>query len=133
MIMLFIMFYSKNVSQSDVAINQLCSVACDLVALKAGEGGSAKVSGSQAWLGSLCRCSGCRWEVAASLSSDQPDDEFPASEQSLAGLTDDDFLHLLALFPILHRGLVHPGHHHLEVGEGGLGGGFRNWVDGCMF
>lgn len=56
-------------------------------------------------------------EDDASLSSDQPDDEFPASEQSLASLTDDDILHLLAVFPILHWGPVHPGHHHLEVGE----------------
>lgn len=45
----------------------------------------------------------------------QPDGEFPASEQGLAGLTDDDFLHLLALSPILRRRPVHPGHHHLEI------------------
>lgn len=62
--------------------------------------------------------SGHTWRVAVTLSSDQPHDEFPASEQSLAGLTDDDFLHLLALFPILHRGPVYSGHHHLEVGHG---------------
>ena len=55
-------------------------------------------------------------------SSDQPDDEFPASEQSVAGLADDDFLHLSAFLPILHWGPVHPGHHHLEVGDGSLGG-----------
>lgn len=70
---------------------------------------------TSAWLGSI-------WPASlvtddASLSSDQPDDEFPASEQSLASLTDDDILHLLAVFPILHWGPVHPGHHHLEVGE----------------
>lgn len=56
-----------------------------------------------------------------SLSADQPNDEFPATQQSLAGLTDDDPLHLAALFPILHRSPVHLGHHHLEVGDGGLG------------
>lgn len=51
-----------------------------------------------------------------SLSSDQPDDELPTSKQGLAGLPDDNVLHLLALLPILHRRVVHPGHHHLEVG-----------------
>lgn len=70
--------------------------------------------------------------MSASLSSDQPDDEFPASEQSLASLTDDDFLHLLALFPILHRGPVHPGHHHLEVGNRGLWRGLRDGVSECF-
>ena len=61
---------------------------------------------------------GHRWEVTASLSSDQPDDELPASEQSLAGLTDDDFFHPITLLPVFNRGPVHPGHHHLEVGDG---------------
>lgn len=51
------------------------------------------------------------------LSSDQLDDELPASKQGLAGLADDNILHLLALLPVLHRRAVHPGHHHLEVGD----------------
>ena len=92
-----------------------------------GVGGLGKVSGGWCLAGVPLACfSGYRREVTASLSSDQPDDEFPASEQSLAGLTDDDSLHLFALFPVLHRGPVHPGHHHLEVGDGSL-------VGGCVF
>ncbi|KAK2097627.1 Transmembrane channel-like protein 5 [Saguinus oedipus] len=38
MIMLFIMFYAKNVSQSNIAIYQFCSNACDLLRLKLGKG-----------------------------------------------------------------------------------------------
>lgn len=80
-----------------------------------------RVSRSQCLPGVSLACSpGCIWKSATSLSPDQPDDEFPTSEQSLAGLTDDDFLHLAALFPVLHWGSVYSGHHHLEVGGGGL-------------
>lgn len=50
------------------------------------------------------------------FSSDQPDDELPTSKQGLAGLADDNILHLLALLPVLHGSAVLPGHHHLEVG-----------------
>lgn len=80
-----------------------------------------RASGSQCPGGVPLACfSGRRWELAVSLSPDQPDDEFPASKQSLASLTDDDVLHLLAVFPILLRGPVHPGHHHLEVRDRSL-------------
>ena len=82
------------------------------------------MSGNWCLAGVPLACSSrCTREVTASLSSDQPDDEFPASEQSMAGLADDDFVHLPALLPILHWGLMYPGHHHLEVGDGSLGGG----------
>ena len=82
-----------------------------------------RVSGNWCLAGVPLACSsGCTREVTASLSSDQPDDEFPASEQSMAGLADDDFLHLSAFLPIFHWGPVHLGHHHLEVGDGSLGG-----------
>lgn len=93
--------------------------------LKLGEGVVVlgRVSGNWCLAGVPLACSSGRTrEVIASLSSDQPDDEFPASEQSMAGLADDDFLHLSAFLPILHWGPVHPGHHHLEVGDGSLGG-----------
>lgn len=80
-----------------------------------------RVSGSQRLPGVSLACSpGHTWKVAASLSPDQPDDELPASKQSLAGLTDDDFLHLCALFSVLHGRPVYSGHHHLEVRGGGL-------------
>lgn len=119
------MFYVKNVSLSEVGTNQVGSVTCDPVVagIRRGRcgGGLRRLSGSQCLAGVPLACSQITCsQVATSLSSDQPDDEFPASEQSLAGLTDDDFLHLLALFPVLHWGPVHPGHHHLEVGDGGL-------------
>lgn len=67
------------------------------------------------------------------LSSGQSDDELPASKQGLAGLTDDNLLHFLALLPILHGSAMHPGYHHLEVGTVALTEVLvMGWIDICF-